>query len=200
MNDLFDEWFGAVGDSLYADRTSFRGWGLVERYEAKRRKRVMSHEHLIQQALERRFRWSRKTYPAHNHWHCDGSIARHTNDAKELWYELKTFYVPHFHSRSYPHNGDYERLFRFAHPSGALSDVARLKEIAKGKREAAFLVIALSWAAPQEAGRLASYEAHRELTLRAFRMVARLPRPQCERVFRGQKPWSCVIQAWRIRA
>lgn len=190
---MFQRWFEAVQQAMNADRAD---WGFADRYEAKGRDG--SHEGVIAMALASAgFCREPPVYPRSPSLRADGVVSHQAHAGQRLRYELKSVFLPHYHSAEHPHNADFERLLRVEHPNGALGDIDRLREADDDVK--VFLLLGLSWSEVDEPEKLATYEQHRSVLLDSFQRLAHLPSPSASHDIRGiQKPWSAVARAWRI--
>lgn len=190
---MFARWFNTVKAAMDAD---VAGWGLSDRYEAKGRE--ASHEGVIAKALATAlFRRERPAYSSAPGLRADGVVVHDAHPQQRLRYELKSVFLPHYHSAEHPHNADFERLLRLEHPNGALGDIERLRNSDDSVRS--FLLIGVSWTDPDEPEKLAVYEEHRQVLLDTFERLARIAKPAATHEIRGtEKPWSAVARAWLI--
>ncbi len=192
--ELFDHWAKAVQKRLGRDT---KDWGLASRYECSKRLGP-SHECLLREAADAGgFSWleEERCYTPRDARKADGVLAHPRWRSARIRYELKSTYLPHYHSADDWHNDDFARLLRHGHPNGAIGDVERLRSAEEEVR--GFVLIALSWA--HDGHTLAEYERQRTALLDAFVVIARLEEPTRNYSVRGKKqPWSAEVSIWRI--
>jgi hypothetical protein len=190
---MFNRWVEAVRSAMDGD---CHGWGFADRYEAKGRD--ASHEGVLAKALAASgFRREAPAYPKTPSLRADGVVVHDGHPGERLRYEMKTVFLPHYHSAEHAHNGDFERLLRVEHPNGALGDIHRLRQSSDSLR--VLLLLGVSWCDPDEPEKLALYEEHRDVLLDTFQRLARLASPSATHDIRGiDKPWSAVAKAWII--
>jgi hypothetical protein len=172
---------------------------LVNRYECK--DWLQSHEGLIARAIEGAgFEWADVRYSGAPRRRADGVVHHRDHGETLLRYELKSVFLPHYASAGAAHNHDYERLLRLEHPSGALSDVSRLRTASEDLR--VFVLLAISWSDPSRPLALADYEAHRAAVVECFAALAALSAPIDQHELRGTSkegyPWSADLRVWRV--
>jgi hypothetical protein len=197
MDALFPLWFETISRAASTDTVD---WGLAGRYE-KKSQRLPGYEQGLEDrvvvALKDASFECRDTAYVGTRSHADGKVAHPSKANRELRYELKAIFIPHFDGPKHSHNGDYEKFLRFEHKNGALHDLERLR--GSSETERAFLLFALSWCDETTSAHLEEYERHRSVLVRAFMELGKLPEPKARREIRGvTKPWSCDLMAWSL--
>lgn len=200
---IHEKWLESVKKS-FQSKTS--DWGIAGMYECKIPTNsppgACSHEKVLQdQLLCDGFTLLKRSYPNNNREHPDGAITHNHFQEHELWYELKSVFLPHYHGKNHPHNHDYERLLRLGHPSGAIGDVQRLRAL-DPQLDKAFVLLGISWT-DGTSSELVEFENHCNAVLDLFNKLAGIPDASKKDTFtvRGTNPsylWSCVIRTWKL--